>query len=260
MKLMLGADPEVFVGDDNGVKSIIGKIGGTKEFPRPLFEIGEGFAVQEDNVALEFNIPASKNKREFVRNITKATSFLETMVHDMHGYKFVKDSAVSFPEEELQDVRSHVFGCDPDFNAWTKSINPKPRAQDRNLRSCGGHVHVGCGPDFDITSGVKWCDLMLSVPAVKMDTGLLRKSLYGKAGAFRAKPYGFEYRSLSNFWIFNKRYIGWVYDNTKRALVAVKAGRSLDEDQDAILDAINNNNHKAADYLIEKYDLEVVNA
>jgi len=57
-------------------------------------------------------------------------------------------------------------------------------------------------------------DLYLGVPSVLMDKGELRKQLYGKAGAYRMKPYGVEYRTLSNFWIFSDTTIGWVWDNT----------------------------------------------
>lgn len=256
MKFGIGADPEIFVGDNNGVRSIIDKIGGTKEYPLPL-PIGEGFAVQEDNVALEFNVPVSHSKRAFIRNITKATRFLEQAMIDRHGLHFVKQSAVSFPMEELSDPRSFIFGCDPDFNAWTLAPNPRPTAEDKTLRSCGGHIHVGC-LDVDPVLGVRACDLFLGVPSTLMDTGEKRKQLYGKRGAYRKKPYGFEYRVLSNFWVFDPKLIGWAYDNTKRALESVTAGLSVSDEDEAILDAIDNNNKKAAEYLVKKYDLQVV--
>lgn len=256
MKFMIGADPEVFVGINGNVRSIIGKVGGTKDMPLPL-PIGEGFCVQEDNVALEFNIPASKGKREFVRNMVRATNFLEKLVKDQHGFNFINQSAVSFPQEELDDPRALVFGCDPDFNAWTLDVNPRPAADDKNLRSCGGHVHVGVD-DIDPIAGVRACDLFLGVPSTIMDHGLLRKKLYGKRGAFRKKSYGFEYRTLSNFWIFQPRLIQWVYDNTERALDAVKSGMNIDNEDEAIRQAIDEGNVDAANYLVHKYSLEVV--
>jgi hypothetical protein len=259
MEFLIGADPEVFVGDMSGVRSIIGKIGGTKDNPLPL-PIGEGFMVQEDNVALEFNIPVSRSKAEFVKNISAATKFLESAVADAFGFKFVKQSAVSFPQEELNDPRAYVFGCEPDYNAWTCDVNPRPQASDPNLRSCGGHVHVGVN-DFDAIAGVRACDLFLGVPAMILDAdenASKRRALYGKAGAFRKKSYGFEYRTLSNFWIFEERFVEWVHDNTGRALDAVKAGMDIDSEKDTILEAINNNNKDAALYLIKKYSLELV--
>ena len=138
----IGADPECFVGNDKGVVSIIGKIGGTKQAPLPL-PIGPGFAVQEDNVALEYNIPPSNSKKLFVDNITSAMDFLGETLQDKLGLHFVKDSAISFPAEELMHPAAKVFGCDPDFNAWNMRVNRKPKSNDPNLRSCGGHIHIG---------------------------------------------------------------------------------------------------------------------
>ena len=117
--LCIGADPEIFVGDVNGPRSIIGMIGGTKENPLPLPMLGDGFAVQEDNVALEYNIPPSPSREAFVSNISTMMSFLRQSMKDSYGFNLLKESAISFPDSELSDPRALVFGCDPDFNAWS---------------------------------------------------------------------------------------------------------------------------------------------
>lgn len=260
MNFKIGADPEVFVGDTESARSIIGKIGGTKEVPLPL-PIADGFSVQEDNVALEFNIPASDSKSAFVQNINAAMGFLEQVVQDSYGYRFLRESAISFPETELQDPRAMVFGCEPDFNAWTLRRNPKPKANDWKLRSAGGHVHVGAELNKEQKiEVVRWLDLLMSVPAQFMDDGQLRKQLYGKAGAYRDKPYGVEYRPLSNFWIFKPRLVEWVYDNVERALVAVQKGDSIASEKDNILKAVDGGDKEIAYNLVNKYNLEVVNA
>ena len=252
----LGADPEVFVAEGEAVRSIIGLIGGTKEVPMPL-PLGEGFCVQEDNVALEFNIPASGSREEFISNIVKATTFLEGVVNQTYNFNFYRASAVSFPAEQLQHPKALEFGCDPDFDAWTGRVNPRPVATDRNLRSCGGHVHIGY-EGLDPIEVTKACDVFLGVPSVFMDDGELRKSLYGKRGAHRRKPYGVEYRTLSNFWIFDEKLVGWVWDSVALALDAVQNGKSFDADDNAILQAINTSNKEAARYLVDKYNLLVV--
>lgn len=257
MHFLLGADPETFVGDANGVRSIIDKIGGTKDCPMPLFDLGDGFAVQEDNVALEFNIPASDSKAAFIHNMNKATGFLEQMIKDMHGLHFVKDAAVSFPESEMSDPRSWLFGCEPDYNCWTGKANPKPKAKDKFLRSCGGHVHIGVdGLDADWIG--KGCDLVLGVPSVLMDKDTLRKELYGKAGAIRYKKYGVEYRVLSNFWMHSDKTMEWVYDGVDRVLNMVASGVEFDEYKDEIITSINNNDKSLAEKLIKKFNLNVV--
>jgi hypothetical protein len=257
----LGADPEVFVGDGTNIRSIIGMVGGTKEHPLPL-PIGDGFAIQEDNVALEYNIPPSASRELFVGNIATAMQFIETTLKDRMGLQFVMDSARSFPDAELQHPLAHVFGCEPDYNAWTGKMNRVPKAADKNLRSCGGHVHIGIAntkyAQLPVKEVIKACDLMLGVPSVLMDTGDLRKKLYGKAGAHRIKSYGPEYRTLSNFWIFSKQLTAWVYDNVERALEAVYNGMSFEEDGKLIQSCINENIKPLAERLVGKYQLQVV--
>jgi hypothetical protein len=236
-------------------------MGGTKEHPLEL-PIGEGFAVQEDNVALEFNIPASNSKTMFVNNVCSAMEFLESTVASAYGLHFVKESAISFPDAELDHPNALSFGCDPDFNAYTGKANGRPKAKDRNLRSCGGHVHIGMlGTKYnglDVRTVIKACDLYLGVPSVIMDSGSLRKELYGKAGAYRVKPYGCEYRTLSNFWVFDKKLMNWVYENTERALDAVLSGCSFDDDASMIQSVINNNNLLGAGLLVGRFNLQVV--
>jgi hypothetical protein len=233
-------------------------MGGTKQQPLPL-PIGEGFMVQEDNVALEFNIPPSPTKEEFVSNIVKATTYLEDHVGHKYNFSFSRLSAASFPEAELDDPRAFVFGCDPDFNAWTGRPNPRPLADDKNLRSCGGHVHIGSSSlGLDRQSVIKACDLFLGVPSVLMDDGELRKQLYGKAGAYRPKGYGQEYRTLSNFWVFDEKLIGWVWDSVALALDAVSNKFDVDAERKNIITAINKNRKDVAEQLVHKYNLLVV--
>ena len=55
MAIFFGCDPEFFLKDKTGkFISAIGLVGGSKEEPKA---IGNGCFVQEDNVAVEFNIP-----------------------------------------------------------------------------------------------------------------------------------------------------------------------------------------------------------
>lgn len=252
-----GADPEIFVADATGPRSVIGKVGGTKEQPLPL-PLGNGFAVQEDNVAMEFCIPPASSKAEFISYIKQATGFLEKEVCLPYNWSFDKRSAISFPEQELNDPRAFVFGCEPDFNAWTGGVNPRPKTSDKLLRSAGGHVHIGCAHlGVNRVDVVKACDLFLGVPSILMDEGKLRRKLYGKAGAHRPKPYGVEYRTLSNFWIFEEKYTNWVYEGVQRALEAVLSGMDIDSEQENILSAINKNNVKIAEMLVAKYNLDV---
>jgi len=258
----LGCDPEIFLRDASGaLTASCDKIGGSKWAPRPL-PIGDGFAIQEDNVAIEFNIPPSSSSEEFQNNINSAMAYIRKEIAEI-GLQLTQESAALFPPMELMYPAAQEFGCEPDFNAWTKgAINPRPSAEDKTLRSAGGHVHIGLDvlpSKKDALRLVKLMDLFCSVPAVRMDNGILRKELYGKAGAFRPKPYGLEYRTMSNFWVFDSRLIDWVWQSTSLAMDAWQNNTiNPDDDGEAILTAINTNNLEIATQLIGKYNLMVV--
>lgn len=65
----LGADPELFIQTPDGrMKSIIGLLGGTKEHPKNIDD-NRMFKVQEDNVAAEYNIPASGTRESFILSL-----------------------------------------------------------------------------------------------------------------------------------------------------------------------------------------------
>lgn len=258
----LGCDPEAFLSDINGnLKASCGLIGGTKQRPQPIEALGEGYAVQEDNVAIEFNIPPAKSEREFVDSIGKVMKVLGDGVNSKLGFHITNLSAASFPDEELQSPKAKEFGCDPDFNAWLGRRNPRPKAADKNLRSCGGHLHIGyekvlCDP----RRVIQFADLCLGVPSVLMDTrGGLRRELYGKHGAYREKEYGVEYRTLSNFWIFHPRLAKWAWDNVHRTIWMAMEDRDLSDHHERIVDAIDNGNKETAIGLVKEFDLEVVN-
>lgn len=134
--ITLGADPELFMVDAaGGLISAIGRIGGSKDQPKELLELGKGFAVQEDNVAVEFNIPPSDSKLQFRTNINKAMSYLSDLVAQQ-GLMFVNLSAKEFPAAQLDNPKALEFGCDPDFDAWNRAQpNPRPSAKNKALRS-----------------------------------------------------------------------------------------------------------------------------
>lgn len=251
-KFMIGCDPEIFLAKKSGeFKSVIGLLGADKWHPRKLSEVGH--AVLEDNVAVEFNIPPCSSFEDFKREIQFTMQEVKKLLPQDLVYR--EESAVSFPETELDCAEAWVFGCEPDFNAWLMAENPKPKSDDANLRSAGGHIHVGS--DVAIAKPVETIramDLFLGVPSVSMDSGTLRRQLYGKAGAFRFKDYGVEYRTLSNFWIFRDDLIKWAYEGTQRALEFVSSGKELPQEHaNLIQDCINNNNKDSYNQLQKLY-------
>jgi len=275
-KLRLGADPEFFAEDVTGkVRSAIGKIGGNKEYPLPLQRMG--YAVQEDNVAVEFNIPPAENVRDFVESIEWSLGEITRLLSTQRLKPRIVATEI-FPPIELAHPQAAEFGCDPDFNAWLDGgANPKPYCKDAGLRSAGGHIHVSVenvgksladGQDYS-KACVKAMDLFLGVPSVMMDTDERRRALYGKAGAFRFTthaPISYEYRVLSNFWIKNKQLMEWAYTQSNRAVEFVlesgleKFNAFLAKDSlgDVIQQCINTGDVRMSNLLITDYKLAVV--
>jgi len=251
-KFTIGCDPEIFLMDENHkFKSAIGLLGGDKWIPRMLTK--DGHACLEDNVAVEFNIPPCNSFAEFKQEVQNTMQMVKELLPANLQYN--TSSAVSFPTEELNCEQAWVFGCDPDYNAWTMEENPKPCAEDKNLRSTGGHIHVGSDLAIaDPVNVIRAMDLFLGVPSTQLDAGTLRRKLYGGAGAFRPKTYGVEYRTLSNFWIFSDKLIEWAYTGTAKALEFVHSGKEIPVGHgDLIKDCINNNNNKAYQQLHQLY-------
>lgn len=252
----VGADPEVFLQETSGkFISAIRKVGGSKHAPRQLENMEAGFTVQEDNVAVEFGIPPATTKEAFILAIEAVQK--KVLKELPSNLWFSELSCVSFPEEEMQDPEAFVFGCEPDYNAWTGRVNRFKPVKNPYLRSAGGHVHVSLDSKVDPNLVVKYMDLYLGIPSIVLDkNGSERRALYGKAGACRYKPYGVEYRVLSNFWIFDRPSTSWVWDATKQALEKAKEDTyEIDSLRNLIVDTINNSNHKRAEKLIKEYQL-----
>ena len=248
--MRLGADPEVFLIKDNNFVSAIEKIGGTKHHPLQIESMPKGFTLQEDNVALEFGIPPAKSATMFVKYIQ---SVMKQGLSKVPEHSFSKMSCVKFPAKELEHPLAHQFGCEPDYNAWTGEVNPRPFSPDPAIRSAGGHVHLET--DADACKMGQALDLFLGIPSILMDIeGNQRRALYGKAGAIRFKPYGLEYRVLSNFWIFKPKLIKWVWQEAHRAEQFVKEGHKVPNGVPYI---INESSETLANYMVKEYNLNV---
>lgn len=226
MKVTLGADPEVFFTANGKHVSAIGKVGGSKYEP---LHIKDGFFVLEDNVAGEFNVPPVDTVEMFNHTIAEGLKIMSSIANK-NGCGISTRASHSFDTKELDCPAALEFGCEPDFNAWTFNENLRPDAVDSNLRSCGGHVHVGGISELDPIRVVRALDLFLGVPSVILDPDMERRKLYGKAGAFRYKDYGVEYRTLSNFWIFEPMLRTWVAEGVITAIQYVTDGLHIESD------------------------------
>lgn len=231
----IGADPEVFLATNNSPVSSIGLIGGTKYEP---IHIQDGIFLQEDNVTVEYNIPPCKSADDFLKYNLQALHIISEKAKALNLEVSIK-AAHKMPKEQLQDPRAWIFGCEPDFNVWTMEENPKPRANQ--WRAAGGHVHIGFyGNNMEKVELTKYLDSTLGAFFALVDPDEQRKKMYGAAGSIRFKPYGIEYRTLSNYWLTHPVLIKVVYSVVEVAIRMLANGQLPQPDvPNKILVAIN---------------------
>jgi hypothetical protein len=222
-KWTAGCDPEFFARDKETHEfvSAIPYVNGTKDKPEPL---PNGGFLMKDNVAVEFGVPPASNVDDWVHYITKAKEDTEAVLPDQ--LEIVAVPSTRFDPKYLLEDEAREAGCEPDYNAWTEDMNEMPEGcMEDVLRSCGGHIHVGCLPllmdiqdKFEFT---KLMDGMHGYVSTVLDSSaeaIERKNLYGKAGCFRPTEYGIEYRTLSNFWCKDEKLMRLIYHLTDDAI------------------------------------------
>ena len=262
--ILIGTDPEVFLQNSDGfIKSAIPFIPGSKA--KPYFISDEGHAIQTDNILAEFCVPPVKlsESDKMYKNIQHCLNYIDNYVSGKNlKHKISPAEIVSF--EELCDPLAKEFGCDPDFNAWTLEMNERPSSDNEQLRTCGGHIHIGYdNSSFDQNVAIiKTLDLFLGVPSILLDTDTLRRELYGKAGAFRVKEYGVEYRVLSNFWIQSQEMINLIFYNILQAIDFINNSESIiklftDKQALDIQTCINTCDKKLANKLIKTFNINI---
>lgn len=231
----IGCDPELFLTRDGKAVSGHDIIPGTKEKP---FAVADG-ALQADGTAAEFNtVPVELGDvAAFEKNITSVMATLEKTVKEVDPSLSLNISPVQHYDEEYFKTLPKAaveLGCNPDWNAYTGEPNPTPD-HTRLFRTGSGHIHYGWGEGIpaDHPEHIKICcdfvkvlDAFVGCYMTMIDDDNLRRELYGKAGAFRPKSYGVEYRTPSNVWLRDAQ--------TRKAIhllsnSAVKAASDMDK-------------------------------
>jgi hypothetical protein len=212
----IGTDPEflVYDRDNHGEVWLPYELQGTKEEP---FDLGDGFAVHRDGATAELTVPYATSAPLAAEYLSEGIQLLESHLNTLglglvdwtseYDYSHMLDFS-----DDPYDEAFYEFGCAPDndaYNGGRERLLKNPRVTFRRKRFAGGHIHVGGTwfvPDFVVAM---FLDLTLAKLATYNGGGPdgTRKKWYGKAGTFRTKPYGLEYRTPNNAWCFspNKR-------------------------------------------------------
>lgn len=232
MELKVGGDPEFFLQSGERLIASCGLVGGTKKDPLML---ASDVGVLEDGVAVEINYdpkvwePGSMDAFNFA---VQAKSTVEQFLLTKNkNYLLYNAPEHEFRAQDLVHPNAKIFGCDPDFNAWTGAPNIPPKLSEiGNYRFAGGHLHFGYDKEkckIPVPCLVQFLDGLVTTRMCAQSqwaVGRTRRKYYGRPGSFRDKPYGFEYRVLSSGWFndaddFN-RIVGtvhWLLNNQDAA-------------------------------------------
>lgn len=205
-----GCDPEGFIFKGDTPVPAVGIIPGTKDEP---YKVKKGW-VQVDGMAAEFNTEPAKTHEEWEENITTVMKELEGFLPKGHEIRYIPSVVFEPSVFDSAPEYAKALGCQPDFDAWSGGVNPPPNPENPLLRCAGGHLHAGWTKNADLSDIqhilncqdlVKQYDWVLGGWSVQHDSDTNRRTLYGKLGACRYKPYGVEYRVLSNFWVTDEK-------------------------------------------------------
>ena len=250
--LTIGADPELFVRHKktNSLVSAHDLIKGTKEKPHQL----KTGACQVDGPMAEFNIVPAKNAAAFQQNVLGTRKKLNKMLRSSGDYELMVQATGIFDAEYFKELPDEVkiLGCSPDWNAYDMTPARTPEYPD-NTWFGAGHIHVGWFDRTEYPNGAshptnqyiddgayftRHLDGCLYVLSPLWDLDYIRRAAYGP-GRFRPKPYGVEYRSLSNEWLQDKNLIKWIFNMTAHAYTQLKEGFNLaDEGKNEMHDFI----------------------
>lgn len=225
----IGADPEFFLYDTEYMRFVSAHdiVPGNKKEPHPL-KCG---AVQADGTAVEFNIDPASTAEEFEHNIHTVMDQIREMVPKKYSFMYTPIIAYTKDIFERLPISAVELGCDPDFNAKTGDYNPviKPEVIGTH-RTGSGHIHVGWTSNADIRpESEHFMDCRLLTR--QLDFTLLplskywdknnkyRQEFYGCEGSFRPKPYGVEYRCLSNAWLSKPKFWKGIFKVTKDVFI-----------------------------------------
>lgn len=241
--MKIGCDPELFAfnKETKTYVSVKGMIKGDKQNPT-IVPCG---AVQVDGTAAEFNIDPAETRQQFLHNIRHVRSLLQRMItKNNKEIILVAAPSVVYSEEYFKNLSSgeKALGCEPDMNAYNGKFNEKPDGNRTTMRTGAGHIHIQFIPDghtvedvYDPAHVAACCSLAKSLDVVLYrssglwDTDTDRMKLYGRPGAFRPKPYGIEYRTLSNAWLNDEWTQMFVYDASVAVTEQWKKGVYLEQ-------------------------------
>ncbi len=170
---------------------------------------------EHDGVAVEYHITPSDDPEQIAQEIYMALQDIE-----INKSIIININPKKLTEEEI------ALGCDKShniYNTFCLDVDPK----SIKYRSSGGHIHMSKLTEkgqkahiANIYNIIKSLDSTLGLWSVitspNKEHEKQRRKLYGRAGEYRYRNKVLEYRTLSNFWLFDPEMIKFVYSTAQK--------------------------------------------
>jgi hypothetical protein len=201
MKITFGSDPELMLVDNQRGGKIVSSIPVLKKDKKDPIMLGNGVKLYADNVLAEIAHPPVNTSEEAVDKFRSIFAMVKEFLGSRHS--LLAQSAHVYGLDELgpkkDDNWAWATGCNPNLDAYAERENPKVNFND-GLRTGSFHIHLGhekLKTMFEKADAVKLMDVYIGCASILFDrdnTSPLRRQYYGRAGEFRATPYGVEWR------------------------------------------------------------------
>lgn len=232
---ILGCDPEIFLSKDGKIMDSEKILKEGETVYSNTFAVGQ---VISDGVQAELNPKPDYCREVLIGNIARCLQKLHSFSNEAGGSNLNFRGNINLSDEDFNSLssKSKKLGCKPSMDAYEGgnlgNINVDPKKH--RGRSAGGHIHLGEHKSRRNTTNPVWralkqpTELALLMDIVVGNTCVLldrekgnveRRKVYGRAGEFRTPEHGFEYRTLSNFWLRHPALASFVFGLARHALV-----------------------------------------
>lgn len=197
--MTIGSDPEVFIVDKTN--EVVPAFRIAPPQPKDAKKLpSRSYDPYNDGFGLEFQTEAATCINYLTDDIHCGLWRAHKLALRENGYINLSDAMTisDISQYSAADVR---LGCTPSLNAWGEppAVPQDPYAMD--FRTIGMHVHLGfLSGKKPAAAVVKNLDLLMGPLLTSLLAGLedpRRRTVYGRAGEYRAKSYGLEWRTPS---------------------------------------------------------------
>lgn len=208
--ILFGCDPELFF--EKGGKVIGSEKVIPEKMPSYLDRYNPAYnstnmGIVQDGVQVELNPRPDWCRAHVGNELAIIFKTLKDHLAKMDDVHISFNGVVDVDPAELAALseKSRTLGCAPSKNVYDKGASVSV-SNTYTKRSAGGHLHLGL-PEYmkKYPEGLAVIlDILLGNTSVLIDrdpNAAERRKVYGRAGEFRTPKHGFEYRTLSNFWL-----------------------------------------------------------